>query len=131
MAKKPTAFSTVPKGTTLQFAPATAATNLQQVKPTGAVAPQADAPNDPKGYKNWIAHDVAHGIYPNGAGVDPNQNISDDVGSNSDIRAAQVNFYVTLDAKKFGYAWTSVAATDVGKLKSVGDLMALIVSQLS
>jgi hypothetical protein len=131
VAKKQTAFSTVPKGSTLQFAPATVASNLVQVSAKGVVTPHADAANDPIGYKNWIAHDVAHGIYPNGAGVDPNQDISDDVATNSDIRANQINFYATLDAKKLGYTWTPVTATDVGKLKTVLDLMTLIVARLS
>jgi hypothetical protein len=131
MAKNQNAFSMVPKGSTLQFAPAAGATNLQVVAPKGGTAPHPDATNDPKGYKNWIAHDVAHGIYPKGAGVDPNQNISDDVSSNADIRATQINLYATLDAKKLGYTWAAVTTTDVGKLKTVGDLMNLVVAHLT
>jgi hypothetical protein len=128
---KQSAFSAVPKGSTLQFAPATAATSLLQVNPEGIATPHADAANDPIGYKNWIAHDVAHGIYPKGAGVDPNQDITDDVTSNADIRANQINFYATLDAKKLGYTWAPATTTDVGKFKTVLDLMTLVVAHLT
>jgi hypothetical protein len=131
VAKKQSALSAVPKGSTLQFAPATVAANLVQVNTKGITTPHADATNDPIGYKNWIAHDVAHGIYPKGAGVDPNQKIADDVAANADIRANQINFYASLDAKKLGYTWAIASATDVGKFEIVLDLMKLVVAHLS
>jgi hypothetical protein len=131
MAKNQSAFSKVPKGSTLQFAPATGATNLQQLTSKGTATPHADATNDPKGYKNWIAHDVAHGIYPSGAGVDPNQPIADDVAKNADTRALQTNFFASLDAKKLGYSWANVTTTDLSSLKIVADLMALVVAHLT
>jgi hypothetical protein len=131
MAKNQSAFSTVPKGANLQFAPATGATNLQQVTSNGVATPHADAANDPKGYKNWIAHDVAHGIYPSGTGVDPNQTIADDLAKNADIRALQANFFASLDAKKLGYSWANVTTTDLSSLKIVADLMALVVAHLT
>jgi hypothetical protein len=131
MAKPNSSFTRVPKGSLLNFSAAQGGLKLQQKAKRQAATDHPDAASDPQGYKNWIAGDVAHGIYPSGDGVDPNQSIIDDVSKNSDVRAVQINFYATLDAKKFGYTWTSVDGDDVGKLKTVGALMDLVVSHLS
>jgi hypothetical protein len=99
----------------------------------GGIAPtlvEKDA-SDPKGLKNFIAFDVSHALYPHGNSVDPNQNIAIDMASNSDIRAAQINVDAQLDALKFGYIWTSMVPLALGKLKTVGELMDLIVSHLA
>jgi hypothetical protein len=131
MARPKSSFTRVSPGSTLNFAATQGALRLQQTGKRQASTDHPDAASDPKGYKNWIAGDVAHGIYPNGDSVDPNQSIVDDVSKNSDVRAVQINLYATLDAKKFGYTWKSVSSGDVGKLKTVGTLMDLVVSHLS
>jgi hypothetical protein len=130
MPKSLSSFTRVPKNANLRFAASAGGLKLQQVGPK-TTADHPAAANDPKGYKNWIAGDVAHGIYPHGDQIDPDQKIADDVSKNSDVRAVQINLYATLDAKKFGYTWKTVTATDVSKLKTVADLMDLVVKHLS
>lgn len=101
-----------------------------QAKPAAA-QPVAPDPNDPSGVKSYIAFSVAHGIYPKGAGIDPDQDISDDVGLNAGTIAAEINFDAQHLATIHQLNWKSVSADDVSKLKTVSDLVNLVKTNLS
>jgi len=88
-------------------------------------------PDDPRGFKPYIAFSVAHGIFPDGDGVDPNQDISENAAANGDTLAVQINFYAQLLASKLRYKWSLVSADDVRKLKTVQDLVDLVKKNLS
>jgi hypothetical protein len=125
-------FSKLSQGTQLAVTASNASVALQQTQDDSSAPSTHPAPAaDPKGLKNYIAFDVAHGIYPVGDKVDPNRPIADDMSSNSDIRALQVNLYAKKDAGRFGYTWSAVKPSDLSGLKIVGDLMDLVVAHLS
>jgi hypothetical protein len=98
-----------------------------------AVAPKSvpTGGDDPTGIKTYIAFSVAHALYPQGAGVNPDQDISDDVTLNSVTIAAEINVDAQHSATMHQLAWTPVTATQVAKLKTVSDLVALVKSKLA
>lgn len=101
--------------------------------PAGGAAPKAISPDssDPTGVKSYIAFSVAHGIYPHGAEIDPSQDISDDVALNSPTIAAEINFDALHLATMHQLTWDQVSPSDVQKLATVADLVALVKKNLS
>lgn len=88
-------------------------------------------PGDPTGVKGYIAFSVAHGIYPQGAGIDPDEDISDDVALNSATISAEINFDAQHLATIHQLTWSQVSPADVQKLGTVGDLVALVKQNLA
>ena len=88
-------------------------------------------PSDPTGLKAYIANSIAHQLYPKGAGIDPDQDISDDVALNAGTIASEINVYGNESATVHHLTWTLVTATQVGKLGTVSDLVKLVKSSLS
>jgi hypothetical protein len=97
----------------------------KNAKPTAAVA------NDADNWKTYIAWCVAYYLYPDGDGVNEDQDISDNAGTNSDALALDVNYYATKLAAQYGYTWTNVTPAAVSRLKTVGDLEALVIANLA
>jgi len=102
-------------------------------KATGAGTPNAVPPDadDPTGVKNYIAFSVAHGVYPKGAGINPDQDISDDVKLNSDTIATEVNVDAQHSATIHKLKWNQVTAVQIAALMKVSDLVSLIKKNLT
>jgi hypothetical protein len=111
---------------------------VSRVVPAG-VTPDSAAPTpvvakkaaDPTGEKGYIAFSVAHSLYPQGAGINPDQDISDDTALNSDMIATEINVDAQHSAVIHQLTWTLVTAADVAKLKTVMDLVNLVISNLA
>src|SRR5260370_39106209 len=64
-------------------------TNSAAKKAAPVPQPVPADPSDPTGVKSYIAFSVTHGIYPQGGGINPDPDISDDVKLNPDTLAAE------------------------------------------
>jgi len=96
-----------------------------------ATTPVATSGDDPNGVKAYIAFSIAYSLYPDGNGVDPDQDISDNAKLNSDILAATINKNALTSAKMHQLVWTLITADQVAKLVTVNDLMNLVKGNLA
>ena len=113
----------------LQLMETTVPTGKQKVAAAPNAVP-ADS-NDPTGIKAYIAFSVAHALYPQGSGIDPDQDISDDVKLNAASIAAEVNVDAQHAATIHQLTWTPVTTDNISGLDTVSSLIALIKGNMS
>lgn len=118
-------------GTRKVLAPNATAPKLQTQKNDGTTAAANAANNDPMGFKAYTGWCVAYYLFPDGDGIDLDQDISDNAQTNSETIAAEVDFYASKLAGHYNLTWTNVTATDVAKLTDVHSLESLVIANLS
>lgn len=98
-----------------------------------SVAPKAVPldQGDPTGVKAYVAFSVAHGIYPNGAGINPDEDIASDAKLNAATIALEINFDAGHLAIMHHLVWNAVKAGDVTTLEKVSGLVSLVKAHLS